>query len=517
MLRITKTENGMVKGFPGTDARITVFKGIPYADDPCGENRWRAPQPAKNWEGVRECYQFGPITMQAVPGKDPEAFYSKEWNVDPEIPMGEAGSLQVNIWTPAKTADEKLPVMVWIFGGGLQEGNCTEMEFDGERIAHRGCVLVTVAYRLNVFGFLAHPELTAEDPEHPCNFGFLDQKAAIEWVNRNIANFGGDPENITIFGQSSGGVSVFTQMSSETTDGLFQKAIIMSSAGGSLVSVYPKSTFRHNQNLAEAEKKGEMFFKDFLGVNTLAEARALPAEFVRDKELEYRAKVGFGGTFNSVVDDKFLTQEIEGYLMKDQLHRVPILLGWTGDEFIFGPRGDDDEAFDKFAATFGDKEAEYRALVEKEVAAGKDRRTAGSANLNETAARIVGDVFNEQGRSIRLYCFDPEIPGDDAGSFHSSDLWFCFETLMKCWRPFDGHHFDLARKMCNYWTNFAKTGDPNGNDADGTPMPEWKAYTPDNRRCIQFFDTVQMQPEETPACTDFIVKINLEAYKKNNL
>ena len=267
---------------------------------------------------------------------------------------------------------------------------------------------------------------------------------------------------------------------------------------------------------AEAEKKGEYFFKEFLGVETLAEARALPAEFVRDKELEYRAKVGFGGTFNSVVDGKFLTKEIEGYLMKDQLHRVPILLGWTGDEFIFGPRGDDDEAFDKFAATFGDKEAEYRALVEKEVAAGKDRRTAGSANLNETAARIVGDVFNEQGRSIRLYCFDPEIPGDDAGSFHSSDLWFCFETLMKCWRPFDGHHFDLARKMCNYWTNFAKTGDPNGNDADGTPMPEWKAYTPDNRRCIQFFDTVQMQPEETPACTDFIVKINLEAYRENN-
>ena len=298
-------------------------------------------------------------------------------------------------------------------------------------------------------------------------------------------------------------------MSSETTDGLFQKAIIMSSAGGSLVLVYPTSTFSHNQNLAEAEKKGELFFRDFLGVETLAEARALPAEFVRDKELEYRAKAGFGGTFNSVVDNKFLTQEIEGYLMKDQLHRVPILLGWTGDEFIFGPRGDDDEAFDKFAATFGDKEAEYRALVEKEVAAGKDRRTAGSANLNETAARIVGDVFNEQGRSIRLYCFDPEIPGDDAGSFHSSDLWFCFETLMKCWRPFDGHHFDLARKMCNYWTNFAKTGDPNGNDKDGTPMPQWDPYTESDPCQIEFLDEISVSHGPVDANTRCLVELNI--------
>jgi len=511
MLRITKTESGMVKGFPGTDARITVFKGIPYAADPTGENRWRAPQPAKSWEGIRECYQFGPITMQAIPGLDPNAFYSKEWNVDPEIPMAEEGSLCLNIWTPAKSADEKLPVLVWIFGGGLQEGNCTEMEFDGERMAHRGIILVTIAYRLNVFGFMCHPEITAEAPEAPANFGFLDQKAAIEWVGRNIQNFGGDPKNITIAGQSSGGVSVFTQMCSEQTEGLFQRAIIQSSAGGSLIPVYPKATFKHNMELKEAEQLGVKFLKEYLGVETLAEARALPAELVRDKALALR------GQFNSVVDHKFLTKEIEGYLMNNEVHQMPLIIGWTGDEFVLAPKEATEESLKEFTdRMFVDSAEEFTAVVKEAAAAGEDLKKAAAINVNETAARDVADIFNEQGRPVYIYNFDPEIPGDAAGSFHSSDLWFTFETLMKCWRPFDGHHYDLARKMCNYWTNFVKTGDPNGNDADGTPMPEWKPYTPGNRRCMNFFDEIAMQTDETTDATEYIVKKNLEAYRKNN-
>jgi len=511
MLRVTKTENGAVKGFPGTDARITVYKGIPFADNTSGDNRWRAPQPAKNWDGLRLCYEFAPITMQRVPGEDPNAFYSKEWNVDPEVAMSEDGCLCVNVWTPAKTGDEKLPVMVWIFGGGLQEGYCYEMEFDGERIASRGVVLVTVAYRLNVFGFLSHPEITAENPDAPCNFGFLDQKAGIEWVKRNIANFGGDPDNITIFGQSSGGVSVFTQMCSEQTKGLFHKAIIESSAGGSLLPVYPKSTFKHNLNLAEAEQQGVRFFKDYLGVETLAEARKLDAKFVESKALEVR------GWFNSVVDGKFLTKEIEGYLLNNEVHDVPLIIGWTGDEFIMQAKGDtasDIEAWVK--DNFGEHAGEYIDVCKKAV--GDDviaLKKETSINVNETSARAVGDIFIEQGRKVYCYNFDPEIPGDDAGSFHSSDLWFQFETLMKCWRPFDGHHFDLSRRMCNYWTNFAKYGDPNGKDADGSPMPEWKQYTSDSRRVIQFFDEIAMEGDVKPA-TDYIVKLNIDAYKKNN-
>ena len=169
MLRETITENGAVKGLPGTDARITVYRGIPYAAPPVGKNRWRAPQPAENWAGVRECFEFGPINMQRTPGENPDAFYSREWHVDPNVPMSE-DSLYLNIWTPAKSTDEKLPVMIWIFGGGFQEGYSYEMEFDGERIASRGVILVSIGYRLNAFGFLSHPDLTREDPEHPTNF-----------------------------------------------------------------------------------------------------------------------------------------------------------------------------------------------------------------------------------------------------------------------------------------------------------------------------------------------------------
>jgi len=509
MLRITRTENGMVKGLPGTDARITVFRGLPYAADPTGENRWRPPQQAENWEGIRECFESGPICMQAVPGLDPEHLFTKEWNVDPELPMSEAGSLCLNIWTPAKSAEERLPVLIWIHGGELWEGNCSEMEFDGERMAHRGIVTVNIAYRLNVFGFLAHPELTAENPDAPTNFGFLDQRAAFRWVQRNISYFGGDPSAVTIAGQSSGGVSVLAHMCSKQSAGLFQRAIIQSSAGGTLIPVCPKTVFHHDKELYEAEQIGEKFFRECLGVGTLAEARALPAEFIRDKALPLRP------AFSSVVDHSFLESEIGNCIINDGLHRVPVMIGWTGDEFVMAPEDASEDALKRFSdSAFTYAAEEFRAVVEEEVKRGTDRKKAASVNINETAARAVADLFNEQNRPVYIYSFDPEIPGDDVGSFHSSDLWFTFETLMKCWRPFDGHHYDLARKMCNYWTNFVKTGDPNGKDADGTPMPEWKPYTPENRRSMNFFDEISMQADETPAATEYVTRLNLEAYKK---
>ena len=162
--------------------------------------------------------------MQKIPGEDPNAFYSKEWHVDPDIPMGE-DSLCVNIWTPAKSPDEKLPVMMWIFGGAFKEGYAHEMEFDGERIASRGVILVSVAYRVNVFGFMCHPDITAEAPDSPANFGLLDQRFAMDWIKRNISNFGGDPNNLTIFGQSAGG-SVWSHLCSPKARGAFTRAIL---------------------------------------------------------------------------------------------------------------------------------------------------------------------------------------------------------------------------------------------------------------------------------------------------
>ncbi|MBQ5342429.1 MAG: carboxylesterase family protein, partial [Oscillospiraceae bacterium] len=296
MIRKATVEGGVVLGIPAADPRVTAFKGIPFAAPPVGENRWRAPQPVEPWEGELKCWNFAPISMQHIPGLDPNNIYTREWNVDPEIPMDE-DCLYLNVWTPAKSVDDKLPVFVWYFGGGLREGNPAEMEFDGERIARRGVVVVTVNYRLNVFGFLAHPELTAAQPDAPTNFGNLDQQAGTRWVKRNIAAFGGDPDNITIGGQSAGGGSVCSQLSCPDNEGLFQKAVIMS---GMFAGIYDE---RRRLNFEEAQAQGEKFF-EFLGVSTLEEARAIDAVTLRDKGVEFEEQ--FRARFGSVPDGKFL-------------------------------------------------------------------------------------------------------------------------------------------------------------------------------------------------------------------
>jgi len=500
MLRMTKTENGLVKGFPGTDARITVYKGIPFAADTSGENRWRPPQPAQSWEGIRECYDFGPIAMQRVPGRDPNAFYSKEWHVDPEVPMGE-DALMVNIWTPARKADEKLPVMVWIHGGGLQEGYAHEMEFDGERIASRGVVLASIGYRLNVFGLLCHPEITSENPEAPANFAFQDQKAGIEWVKRNIAYFGGDPDNITIFGQSAGGFSVVAQMCSPKTKGLFQKAIVESIGGMDIV--YPSSRPMPTKTLAEAEQEGIEFFEK-LGVKSLAEARALDAQYIEDKFNEC------GYFWGAVVDGKYLTKTTNESILSNEVHDVAFMVGNTTAEFLLGPsEGETPEAF--VERTMGEYAEEYLDICRR---TGQPLEKAVVVGQMDLGNKLMCSVCAGQGRKVYSYLFGPTIPGDDAGPFHSSDLWFQFETLMKCWRPFKGYHFDLARRICNYWTNFAKNGDPNGPDADGTPMPVWRPYTTEAPHSIQLFDTIQMDEKEPCEKDTFLLKINLDALKK---
>ncbi len=203
MLRKVQTENGMVQGLVGKDPRVTVFRGVPYAEPPVGELRWKAPRPAWDWEGVRKCYEYGDMPMMRIhPGTD-DGFYKKELHpVAAEYGMSE-DCLYLNIFSPAETREDKLPVFCYIHGGGLQDGYNYEVEFDGERVARRGVIVVMISYRLGLFGFLAHPEITAETPEGEVvsNFGMQDQSLALHWVARNIKNFGGDPERIVICGQ----------------------------------------------------------------------------------------------------------------------------------------------------------------------------------------------------------------------------------------------------------------------------------------------------------------------------
>jgi len=499
MLRVVKTENGLVRGLPAADPRITAFKGIPFAAPPVGELRWRAPQTAVSWEGIRDCYKFAPISMQHIPGLDPNNIYTREWNVDPEIEMSE-DCLYLNVWTPAKSPDEKLPVFVWYFGGGLQEGNTAEMEFDGERLARRGIVVVTVNYRLNVFGFLAHPQLTKEQPEAPTNFGHLDQQAGTRWVKRNIAAFGGDPDNITIGGQSAGGMSVLAQLTSPQNEGLFQRAIIQS---GISASVYPGRPFLA-RSFAEGEQLGVKFF-EFLGVKTLEEARKLDAEYIRDKNNEFRA---FFGTLD---DGVFQVGTYNENLMRGRRYKVPLMITRTESEFKMGLRAESMEEFrEKAEEIFGGDAEKFLELCGDDLEEAIKRSAFSGIELAARALRRREDELGI-GQPIYYAVFDAEIPGwDNPGTFHSVDLWFYFETLAKCWRPFVGKHYDLARQMCNYWANFIKKGDPNGNDADGTPMPEWKPLTDAVPNAMWFRDKPDPIVDEPDELMKLLMKVYLE-------
>jgi para-nitrobenzyl esterase len=469
MLRLVAVENGLLQGIPAADPRITAFKGIPFAAPPAGERRWRAPQPAANWSGIRKADTFGPIAMQETPGKDPAAFYAKEWHADPEIPMSE-DCLYLNVWTPAREAGEKLPVMIWIYGGAFQSGYTAEMEFDGERLARRGIIVVTIAYRVNVFAWFNHPEITAAQADaFTGNFGFLDQMAAFRWVQRNIAAFGGDPGNVTISGQSAGAGSCLAHLVSPATRGLFHKAIIMSGGGIRSYNMPP------DRPLAQVEQTGERFLA-FLGVKTVAEARRIDAATLFEKSREF----GPFMTFIHYTDGKFLPNDWTRALLANERHLVPIMAGHTANDFMAVPAAATVVEFEAYARReFGSRADEFLAICKYAadgdlqsmlLKAAYPRQELGSAIWAQKNAELGNDP-------IYYYNFCPDIPGDQAGAFHSSDLWFVFETLAKCWRPFVGKHYDLARLMCNYWANFVKCGNPNGLDADGSPMPEWRPYT----------------------------------------
>jgi len=507
MLREVEVENGWLRGLPAADPRMTSFKGIPFAAPPVGDNRWRAPQPAAAWDGVLEAYTFAPVPMQVRQELDDANIYTREWAVEPDIAMAE-DCLYLNVWTPAKQADEQLPVYVWYFGGGLQVGHTAEMEFDGERLARRGIVVVTVSYRLNAFGFLCHPEITAEAPEAPANFGHLDQQAATRWVQRNIAAFGGDPQQITIGGQSAGGGSVMSQLASPQNEGLFQRAIIQS---GVMSPLYPGAGMPpFLRELSVAEQEGIQFF-EYLGVSTLAEARALDAVYLRDKAVAYQ---GFWAT---VVDQQFCVDAPFERFLQDRCWPVPVLLGHTSTEFFSVPAASDLDEFRAMAGElFGEDAHTFLALCDAASGDLERARTQASVSNIEYAIRLAGQAIADTGAKRRLYYyqFDAEIPGwDNPGTFHSVDLWFFFETLAKCWRPFVGKHYDLARQMCTYWAHFIRSGDPNGLDATGDALPRWEPYTPDAPYGMLFADEARFHSEPPSEIMQFVVA----QYFKNRL
>ena len=472
MFRITNTEQGMVEGLPAADPRITVFKGIPFAAPPVGNLRWAPPQEPAKWDGVRQCFKYLAAPVQPGPEENPreDDVYAKEWSVDTSLQLNE-DCLYLNIWTPAKKTDEKLPVYFWIYGGGWQVGHASEMEFDGERIARRGIVVVTINYRVNLFGFTCHPEITAEYPEAPANFGLLDQHKALTWVYKNISNFGGDPEQITIGGQSAGGGSVINQLAYKKNKPMIKRAVVESG-----MFINPFMTMFPSRSLADAEKIGQKFF-EFCGVKNLKEARELSTEFLFKKWDEWGGFPKSVMTWGPVNDGSFICFNFFDAVEKGLIDVPPLLTGYTPDEFNFGPIG-------------SDKSEEI--------------------NTVELALRKLTNALEKNGNKNKnfLYRFDVPIPGwDNPGRFHSVDLWFFFETLAKCWRPFKGFHYDISRHMCNYLCNFIKTGDVNGLDSyncftcskesDWETLPKWEPFSISKNNFMIF--EKECHQEEVPA------------------
>ncbi|WP_321024313.1 carboxylesterase/lipase family protein [Eisenbergiella porci] len=489
MLRKVKVKNGLLQGMTGKDPRITVFRGVPYAKPPVGELRWKAPQPAEDWEGVRKCYEYADMAMMRVhPGMDDD-FYTKELHpVAAEYKMSE-DCLYLNIFTPAKTTEDNIPVFVYIHGGGLQDGYSYEVEFDPERVARRGVIVVMVAYRLGLFGFLAHPEITARTPEGEVisNFGMQDQSMAIHWVYDNIRAFGGDPDNIVICGQSAGVRSVQAQICTPLNDGLIKGAIIQSAV--SMMFGDEDQSMAAIPSLQEAEKYGADFLQT-IGIDSLEEAEKTDAhELMRrlDKASE-KARYVFG----LCTDGRFVRESAPGAYYNNRVADIPLIVGVcqgeTQSPFIKGSLNY--QEYLQKAKKYGDREAEFLRLAEVTNDEEADALMAGDAFNNFLAGtRGFCELRSSMGQKVYYYIFDHDIPGDDAGSFHGSDLWFMFDSLGNSWRPFEGKHYDLARQVTSYWTNFVKYKDPNGTDYNGNPLPLWEPYSRDKKAVMKFLDT----------------------------
>jgi para-nitrobenzyl esterase len=462
---VVKTVNGDLEGV--YESGIPTYKGVPFAQPPVGDLRWKAPQPVKHWDGVRKAVKFGPRAMQ-LPLFSDMVFRSDGVSED---------CLYLNIWTPARTAADKLPVLVYFYGGGMVAGDGSEPRYDGESISRRGVVAITVNYRLGVFGFLAHPELTKESPHHASgNYGLLDQYAALQWVQENIAAFGGDPARVTIDGESAGSFSVSAQMASPLSKNLFAQAI---GESGSLLGMQPPVP------LATAEKMG-VDFATSLGARSLAELRAMPATTI----LQATSKPG-AGHFPVTIDGYFFPRSPADIFTAGDQAKVPLLVGWNSGEgnyhSILGKEPATKENFENAVKKLSPDHATdllkyYHAATDDDVQqvatdmAG-DRFIGFStwrwSDLHaKTGGRPVYRYFYEHPRpSMRSATGEVAPAGEKRYAVHSAEIEYALgnlpTNLVFNWQPDD---YLVSTIMEGYFANFIKTGDPNG-----LGLPAWPA------------------------------------------
>jgi para-nitrobenzyl esterase len=496
LVRTVRTQAGHVRGRQRDANGVLAFKGIPFAAPPVGPLRWRAPQPATPWRGVRDASTFGAGCLSALEN-------------DPRPGPRDEDCLYLNVWTAARQADEKRPVMVWIHGGGFQFGSSANPATDGGQLAAKGVVVVSFNYRLGVFGFLAHPELDLEGPSG--NYGLQDQLAALRWVQANIAGFGGDPANVTLFGESAGAMAVGILMASPLADGLFHKAIGQSGA-------FWDGKHGPLQSFEEARARGLAFARR-QGDASIAALRAMPAARLNAAAPWSFQSSPVVGAFSPSIDRHVAPDAPARRFLRGQQMHIPLLAGWNAtEEFPFASQSLPDQSAPEFRAA-AEKMFGWERMADFLKAYPADT----DAQAKTSAATLTGDyVVGEQswqwlrlhrgssGAPVYGYFFRYTSPYVPIAS-HVTEIPFVFGTLtpqqvIGCAAPPAEADRALSRTMMSYWVNFATRGDPNGSG-----LPQWPAY--DEEDVVQILDaTIEARPNPHAARFGF-----LSSFRENGI
>jgi len=485
-----RISSGLISGTTDNNG-VTAYLGIPFGAPPVGELRWRPPQPVARWEGVRKADHFGASCMQNEPGA--RLPWTEEFMTQGAV---SEDCLFLNVWTSTRPSHEKRAVMIYFYGGGFNEGSSSVAVYNGAELARKGVVVVTSNYRVGPLGFLVHPDLAKESPHHSSgNYGLLDQIAALEWVQKNIAAFGGDPGRVTIFGQSAGAISVADLMRSPLAKGLFARAIAQSGPG-----LFPENLHGGRETLQQREQQG-LKYAEAKGAHSLAELRALPAsEFFTATPGSKNAP---SYSAYPVTDGWVLTAEHPS-------REVPLVVGMVaGDAGFaggFGPPTALTAASytSSVQKTLGDMAATFLKLYPVE----KDSEVPAARTASQTdRARVSIDFWCESQlkRSGRIYTyfFDRPTPWPahpEFGAFHTSEVPYIFETLKLLDRPWKPVDFKLSDIIASYWSNFAKAGDPNGSG-----LPRWPSYDPASHNTMELGEQVGPMPEAEPAKVEFFL------------
>jgi para-nitrobenzyl esterase len=488
-----KTDSGSVAGTSNTDASVRMFKGIPFAAPPVGDLRWKVAQPPAKWDGVKMATEFSPTCANGAAGGRGGRGRGGQGRGDGKAPDQAKAAppaaarganrppsedcLYINVWTPAKSAGDKLPVMVWTYGGGFTGGSGSDNWYDGEALAKKGVVVVTYNYRLGTFGFFAHPDLVAESPQHTTgNYAMTDMLAALHWVQKNIAAFGGDPRKVTIDGESAGAIAVAAMVGSPEAKGLFIRAAAQSGAWMGL-------SIAKQKTMAEAEAQG----KTAAGTHSIAELRAMSTADV-SQNLTVEAPRWM------LVDGWIIPEDQSITYAKGKQNDVDILVGSNRDEGTFFGRGNVTAEQARMGAeqTYGSLAPDFLKLWPASTDA--EASASGLASSRDEVGwhmRTWAELQTKKGRKAYVYYFTHVPPGGGArGATHTAEISYMYGNPRGAvWTDEDKKLSDI---MTSYWANFIATGDPNGKS-----LPKWDAYNmkTNDGKAMVLGDTVEFGPQ----------------------